>query len=157
MPTEYKDKLDTVEASIPKSTGPIECDFTSVDVGSHYFRSVYVTIKLTPELAALHEHVHRVLGVQPHTPLFPHMSLVYIDDADAANGERLKYYEELKKEGKISYSEEISGNEMVSLNCGAYGEKEIVSRFVAKEIWAVLCDGPVESWEVLRKFSLVDP
>lgn len=154
LPLDFKDKLDTIEASIPKVIGPLQCSFTSVDIGSHYFRSVYVTIKLTPELDSLHEHVHQALAVQPRTPVFPHMSLCYIDDAEAA--ERLRFYEELKKAGKISYNDEIVGNEMISLNCGAFGERELLNHFEAREIWAVQCEGPVESWEVLRKFSLIN-
>ncbi|KAF8911027.1 2',3'-cyclic-nucleotide 3'-phosphodiesterase [Gymnopilus junonius] len=155
LPLEYKDKLDVIETSIPKSGVPLKCSFTSVDIGSHYFRSVYVTIKPTAELDSLHKRVHESLAVNPRTPVFPHMSLCYIDDIDAATGQRLRFYEELKKEGKISYNDDISGHEIISLNCGAFGDKELLSHFGAYEVWAVLCEGPVESWEVLRKFSFI--
>ncbi|KAF8965229.1 2',3'-cyclic-nucleotide 3'-phosphodiesterase [Flammula alnicola] len=151
LPLSMENALDTIGASIPKLGTPLRCSFASVDIGSHYYRSVYVAIKLTSELISLHKHVHEVLDVEPRTPAFPHMSLCYIDDDDAAKGERNVYYEALKDGGKLWIEGEGSGDPAVSLNCGSPGKDDWIGHFDAHEVWAVRCEGPVEGWAVLRK------
>ncbi|KAG6814574.1 hypothetical protein H0H92_000103 [Tricholoma furcatifolium] len=131
--------------------GGLAVKFQSVDIGTHFFRSVYIAITLTPGLAALHEAVHTKLGIEPKTPSYPHVSLCYIDDEDARKGERERFFEELKREGRIR--EEGHG---VSLRCGK-GEGDVVwlSEYQPKEVWIAECDGPVESWKIIDKISIV--
>ena len=151
-PVSLEDQLASIEACVAKyrtSTLPI-CRFKSVDIGNHYYRSVYVTIQPTPELLDMHKHFHDILKLEPRTPVFPHLSLCYIDDADAVNGERLAFYDALKDAGNLR----VSDVEGVTLNCGSNTQEEWIDHFEASEIWGVLCDGPVEGWKVILKFSL---
>jgi 2'-5' RNA ligase len=122
--------------------------FESVDIGQHYFRSVYVSIRLDEMLVDLHKTLHEKLGKVPNTPKYPHMSLVYVNDEDAAEGERGKYYEELKERQLITPAS--SGG----VKLRASNQKEWIGGFLAAEIWVTRCVGPVESWEVLDKITL---
>jgi len=125
-----------------------EVKFESIEVGDHYFRSVYIAIQPADVLKDLHRIVHEKLGVAPRTPKYPHMSLVYISDEDAAKGERERYYEELKKRNLITTTTQ-DGDEL-----GSKKDAETIAGFSAPEIWVVKCVGPVESWEVLDKIVL---
>ncbi|KAK7037997.1 cyclic phosphodiesterase [Favolaschia claudopus] len=125
---------------------PLTCD--GVEVGDHYFRSVYIAVGLSPVLRDLHSQVHQKLGIPPKTPKFPHMSLCYISDGDAAAGERDRFYQGLQHTGKIR-----NEGSSVSLNCGGFGE-DWLSTFYCQEIWLVSCEGPVESWVVQQKIPL---
>jgi len=145
-------ELDKVDASIQSFERPVKCNFSSVDIGSHYFRSVYVAIKLDTEIANLHRHIHESLGVEPRTPSFPHMSLCYIGDADAANGEKERFHEELKSTGRLGIGRNDSGN--ICLNCGTKGKDEYIDHFRGYELWIVRCEGPVEGWDVLKRSPL---
>ena len=154
-PVSLEDHLASIEACLAKYrtlTRPI-CRFKSVDIGNHYYRSVYVAIQPTLELLEMHKHFHVILKVKPKTPVFPHVSLCYIDDADAENGERQAFYDALKEAGKLRATKK-DGNEGVSLNCGSNTQEEWIDHFEASEIWGVLCEGPVEGWKVVQKFSL---
>lgn len=138
--------LSTIRESVPTSQRVFQVKFESIEVGDHYFRSVYIVIQLDKVLKDLHRVVHEKLGVAPRTPKYPHMSLVYIGDEDAAKGEREMYFEELKKRNLITTAHD--GSEL-----GTVDTKPIAS-FLASEIWVVKCEGPVESWEVLDKIVL---
>ncbi|KAG6844930.1 hypothetical protein H0H87_002414 [Tephrocybe sp. NHM501043] len=140
-----------------KQTRDLPIKFQSVDIGTHFFRSVYITITPSPSLLSLHKDVHAQLGIEPRTPLFPHLSLCYIDDQDASGGEREKFLQELREEGKIRYNT-FEGGESVSLRCGngEYGHIQALwlGGFEAKEVWVAKCDGPVENWKILDKIHI---
>ena len=91
------------------------------------------------------------LGADPRTPAFPHLSLCYIDDEDAGNGDREHFFLNLAHDtgGKIQ-------GEGVRLRYGPAdrGEDDGIDRFEASEIWITNCDGPVDQWTVVDKFSL---
>ena len=145
LPLSVKNNLIDIEASITTSLkAPLTVKFSSVEIGSHYFRSVYIAIEPTSEIMNLHELIHEELQAVPRTPSFPHLSLCYIDDKDAAIGEREAFYKILKDGGKIR-----AGG---SLDCGLE-EEDWMDHFEANEIWVVQCEGPVNEWAVLRKLS----
>ncbi|KAF9535239.1 hypothetical protein CPB83DRAFT_841449 [Crepidotus variabilis] len=140
--------LQGLTEAIPQYETPIVCSFKSIDIGDVYYRSVYVSIVPDNSILYLHKRVHENLRIEPRTPSFPHMSLVYIDDEDAAKGERQRYYELLKDAGKF----EVVG-EAVKL-CGQ-GLEDLIDGFEARQIWAVDCNGPVEGWQIIAKYSLL--
>ncbi|KAF7338041.1 Cyclic phosphodiesterase [Mycena venus] len=131
--------LDTLLSSIPHAQSALPVTFDAIEVGDHYFRSVYIAVHPSPALLELHRHVHDKLGIPPKTPKYPHISLCYVNDEDAAAGERDKYFQELEKSGKIR-----KDGSSVSLNCGESGEEDWLSRFESTEIWLARCEGPVE-------------
>ncbi|KJA27131.1 hypothetical protein HYPSUDRAFT_131664 [Hypholoma sublateritium FD-334 SS-4] len=154
LPLGMEVDLDNVERSIPKIEEPLACQFAAVETGSHYYRSVYIRIKLSAELVSLHKHIHDALQVEPRTPAFPHLSLCYIDDIDAADGERYRYYNALQKAGRIQHSPGNFESEGISLFCGGHGEGDWLGRIIAREIWVVRCEGAVDSWVVLKKINV---
>ncbi|KAF5315929.1 hypothetical protein D9611_004796 [Ephemerocybe angulata] len=123
--------------------------FASLVVGEHYFRSVYVAVEHSPELAALHEKFHASLGVQPRTPAFPHCSVAYVADEDAEKGERAKFERALREAGKVREGYEW-GKRRVALLCAG----EWVDGWEAAEVWLAECVGPVEGWKILDKIPL---
>ncbi|KAJ7221043.1 2',3'-cyclic-nucleotide 3'-phosphodiesterase [Mycena haematopus] len=141
--------LDTILSSIPDAQPALPITFDAIEVGDHYFRSVYVAVHLSPALVELHRHVHEKLGIPPRTPKYPHISLCYINDDDAAAGERDKYFQQLEKSAKIRQDETS-----VSLNCGEPGEEDWLPGFHAPEIWITRCQGPVETWTIAEKIAL---
>ncbi|TFK42480.1 2',3'-cyclic-nucleotide 3'-phosphodiesterase [Crucibulum laeve] len=148
VPKDLNFELPTLRAAVPPSQERLAIDFESVEVGSTYFRSVYIAVKLSPELTTLHQHVHASLGVDPKTPSFPHVSLCYIDDNE--EDERRRFQKTLQSEGRIR--EEFPGS--VAVNCGPNDEEDWMSGFEAAEIWVVNCEGPVEEWEILEKIPI---
>lgn len=152
LPTTMENDPDVLRSLIPLQDAPLTCSFASIDIGDAYFRSVYVAIKPTFQLLDLHEKVHENLEIETRTPIFPHLSLVYIADADGAK-ERIKYYDLLQKGRKLKFNTREDAG--VSLNFGSEGEEDWVDRFDATEVWAVKCDGPIESWEVKAKYPLL--
>ncbi|KAF5380880.1 hypothetical protein D9615_004121 [Tricholomella constricta] len=150
-PSSSAPSLSMIRAAIPKFEHGLFVKFKSVEIGTHFFRSVYTTIAPLPALSALHEEVHAKLGIEARTPLFPHMSLCYIDDRDALLGERDKFLQELKDGGKIKEADDGSG---VSLNCGDLAG-DWMDGFQATEIWVANCDGPVEGWKIVDKVPLI--
>ncbi|GLB34777.1 putative cyclic phosphodiesterase-like protein [Lyophyllum shimeji] len=139
-----------IRAAIPKFEHGLSVKFKSIEIGTHFFRSVYIAIELTPELSALHDKIHAKLAIEPRTPAFPHVSLCYI--ADEAAREREEFFRELKDGGKIR---QIQNDSNVSINCaGGPGEEDWMSGFLAKEVWVAQCDGPVEDWTVLDKIPI---
>lgn len=136
-------------SAIPTNQGSVSVEFRSMDIGSHYFRSVYIAIKHTSSLRALHEHIHTRLGAEPHTPAFPHLSLCYIADEDSHNGERVRFFDDLN--GNTTRRESQS----VGLRYGGEGKDDVMNGFEASEIWIVNCDGPVDQWTVLHQRVLI--
>ncbi|KAF9013926.1 2',3'-cyclic-nucleotide 3'-phosphodiesterase [Cyathus striatus] len=140
--------IPTLRASIPPQDHPLNVELSSVDIGSVYFRSNYIAVKLSPELTTLHQHVHAALGIDPRTPSYPHISLTYIADEEVE--ERKKYHKRLVDEGRIKQL----GNG-VELNCAPSPEAEDwISGFEAAEVWIAKCEGPVETWEIIEKIPL---
>ncbi|KAK0497062.1 2',3'-cyclic-nucleotide 3'-phosphodiesterase [Armillaria luteobubalina] len=124
----------------------LDIKFKSIDIGTHFFRSVYIAVQLTPALTEIHTHVHEKVGVEPRTPKYPHLSLCYITDEDAQQGEREAFYQAI--EDKIR-----KDGDGVSLDCGELAE-EWIGGFVASEIWITECNGPIEDWNILDKVPL---
>ncbi|EDR14873.1 uncharacterized protein LACBIDRAFT_306075 [Laccaria bicolor S238N-H82] len=145
-------RLSEIRASIPVSQPPLQIRFDDIQVGSHYFRSVYISIKLTPELIVLHDEVHSSLGVEPRTPAYPHLSLCYIDDKDAEEGEREKFARDTHDSGYIRY-EPSDGS--LSICSSSSSEEDWITEFTSSEIWIAQCDGPVAEWSVIEKIPLL--
>ena len=149
LPLSLKSNLTDIEASIATSLkAPLTVKFSSVEIGSHYFRSVYIAIEPESEIMNLHEIIHKALQAVIRTPSFPHLSLCYIDDKDAAIGEREAFYKILKDGRKIR-----AGG---GLDCGL-GEEDWMDCFEANEIWVVQCEGSVNEWAILRKLHVTLP
>jgi 2',3'-cyclic-nucleotide 3'-phosphodiesterase len=145
LPLSVENNLTDIEASIASSLkAPLTVKFSSVEFGSHYYRSVYIAIEPTSEIMNLHEHIHKALQAVPRTPSFPHLSLCYINDKDAAIGKREAFYRNLKDGGKMR-----AGG---GLDCGL-AEEDWMDCFEANEIWVVQCEGPVNEWAILRKLQ----
>ncbi|KAJ7709549.1 2',3'-cyclic-nucleotide 3'-phosphodiesterase [Mycena rosella] len=142
--------LANILASIPDAQRALPITFDAVEVGDHFFRSVYLAVHPTQALLDLHHHVHAKLDIPLKTPKYPHISLCYINDEDAATGERTRYFHALEDAGTIRASE---GS--VSLNCGEPGEDDWLSAFQSPEIWIARCEGPVETWTVEKKIALL--
>ncbi|KAJ7156989.1 2',3'-cyclic-nucleotide 3'-phosphodiesterase [Mycena crocata] len=140
---------DAIVAAISAGQQAPSISFSSVQVGDHYFRSVFLAVHPSAALLELHRHVHATLEITPRTPKYPHLSLCYIADEDFV--ERSAYFQELQQSGKIRGNEETNG---VSINCGASGEDDWLSEFEAAEIWITRCEGPVETWIVEKKIAL---
>ena len=140
--------LADIEASITTFKAPLTAKLSSVEIGSHYFRSVYIVIEPTSEIMDLHRRIHEeVLQTAPRTPSFPHLSLCYIDDKDAAAA----FYKALKDRGKIRAGDEGG----ISLDCGVAEEADWMDCFKANEFWVVRCEGAVDEWAVLRKYYIM--
>lgn len=136
---------------------PIPVEFHKLEVGDHYFRSVFVSVKKTAELVALHERIMAALdedGASPSAPVFPHMSISYIADEDG-DAERKKAADELRASGIIVEGSETDGAETVALRCGGSEPGHAcLSGFEGTDVWIVRCEGPVQHWEVLQKISM---
>lgn len=143
--------LLTIRESIPATQCAFPVKFKSVDVGDHYFRSVYVSIQADEALIDLHRAVHEKLDKVPNTPKYPHLSLVYVSDEDGANGERERYYKELEERQLIATT---SSGDQGGIQLRASADTEWIGGFLATEIWVTKCIGPVETWEVLDKIVL---
>ncbi|KAG0698467.1 2',3'-cyclic-nucleotide 3'-phosphodiesterase [Suillus ampliporus] len=134
---------------------PIPVEFQKLEVGDHYFRSVFISVKKTTELVALHEHIMAALDrdrASPSASAFPHMSISYIADEDGGT-ERKKAADELRA---ITVVEGLGagGAETVVLRCGDSEAGRVwLSGFEGTEVWIVRCEGPVEHWRVLQKIS----
>ena len=148
--------IDKLKDAIPPNTHPLPIHFSSVRSGDHYFRSVYVKIKLTEELSRLHAHIHDTLGLSAKTPEFPHLSLFYVSDDYASERERMA--NRLTSSGCVR-SSAAEAVELVVFSSqdekdNGQGLQRVVQGFEAPEIWIVQCEGPVESWVVLDRVSL---
>ncbi|KAJ8581393.1 LigT-like protein, partial [Rhizopogon salebrosus TDB-379] len=146
---------DITLRALPSPLRPIPVQFQRLEVGDHYFRSVFISAKKTAELVALHEHIMAALdrdGASPSAPAFPHMSISYIADVDGY-AERKRAADELRASAVVEDSE-TGGVEAVVLRCGGSGEGHVfLSSFEGTEVWIVRCEGPVQDWQVLQKIS----
>jgi 2',3'-cyclic-nucleotide 3'-phosphodiesterase len=153
FPSSDEIPIETVREALPKLSSPITVDFRSIETGTHFFRSVFLSITQTTDLSTLHEHIHTTLDIKANTPLYPHLSLAYIDDGDALDAERLLFLRRLEDAGRVK----SEGEEHVALNCFEEdGQERWISGFHASKVWIVRCEGPVEKWAVLDTCSLVD-
>ncbi|KAG2150196.1 2',3'-cyclic-nucleotide 3'-phosphodiesterase, partial [Suillus cothurnatus] len=143
---------DAILRAIPSTFRPIPVEFQKLEVGDHYFRSVFISVKKTTELVALHEHIMAALdreGASPSAPAFPHMSISYIADEDGV-AERKKAADELRATTVVESPE--TGLESVVLRCGNSEEGCVyLASFEGTEVWIVRCEGPVQDWQVLHK------
>lgn len=138
-------------ARYPESQAPndgkFKVKFAKLETGDKYHQSVLIRCQETPELLDLHVKFHKNLDIEAMTPKFPHLSVAYIEDEDAEQGERDRFVKELKEQGRVRESEDS-----VSLLCAM--PDEWVDGFEAAEVWIVKCDGPVKEWEVLDRIKL---
>jgi len=139
--------VSAIRACVTQDQKRINIAFRSLEIGTHYFRSVYIAVKPSPELSTLHQEVHAALRTDPKTPAYPHVSLCYVTDQDAEKGLRRQFAESLR------VKEESDG---IALGVdGGHDESEDgMAGFRADEIWIVRCVGPVETWEVLDIIKL---
>ncbi|SJL00760.1 uncharacterized protein ARMOST_04074 [Armillaria ostoyae] len=146
LPADSPTPISVLRDAISSIQLSLDIKFKSIDIGTQFFRSVYIAVQLTPALTEIHTHVHKKVGVEPRTPKYPHLSLCYITDEDAQQGGREAFYraieDKIRKEG-----------DGVSLDCGELTE-EWMSGFVASEIWIAECNGPIEDWNILDKVPL---
>ncbi|KAF7311446.1 Cyclic phosphodiesterase [Mycena kentingensis (nom. inval.)] len=149
LPTDPEPTAEQIEAAIPAFSRPLSVTIDHVEGnGDHYFRSVYLAIQPSADLVSLHERLHLALSIaHPRTPKFPHMSLVYITDEDAAKGERTKYFDAIASRIRATGG-------AVSLNCGTQEEENRVSDLTLRQVWVARCEGPVETWVVEKKIPL---
>jgi len=142
--------LADIRSSIPKFVRAIRVEFESIEVGTHFFRSVYIAVKPTPPLLALHAEIHKKLKIEENTPAFPHISLCYIDDQDALQGERNNFFEAVLSRVRQNGADKGGG---ISLK--RKDNEDWLSGFLATELWIANCDGPVSGWTVLDKIPIV--
>ena len=124
---------------------PFSVKFASIEIGSQYFRSVYVSMHLTEDIARLHSDLHKQLQIEPRTPSFPHLSLCYISDEDAEKGERQAFYNAIEEGGLV-----VQSNDGIALRSKPSDQPK--PGFLCKEIWLVDCEGDVEKWPIIAKY-----
>lgn len=143
---------DALLAAIPEHHHqPIRANFQSLAVSDHYFRSVLIDIEPTRDLVDFQNQISANLrrgGLEPSAPRFPHMSFCYVADQDRADRERTA--RALEESGGVC---QIAGTQSISLRCGDVS----LSGFDGMEVWVVICEGPVETWQAdeSRKVKLV--
>jgi 2',3'-cyclic-nucleotide 3'-phosphodiesterase len=155
--------VEELVAAIPPNQPRVETTFSDVVVGDTYFRSVFAVVRQSPEIMSLHTKISENLKTRnPRSPMFPHMSIYYIDDAEAE--ERTRVLQELKDNGTVVKTRE--GILLVHTSDGPAGvptgsvpcplpDGDVLRGFDGAEIWVVLCDGPVETWTVIEKIELI--
>ena len=169
--------LLTLREAAPLGQRAIRVRFARVLAGNHYFRSIYVAIAPSPELAQLRaafalgkaqvqaqgggQQKRAAPGVGPDDPpAFPHLSLYYVVDEEAHT--RARVLQELEREDVVRHS---ADGLSVALRCagegggggGSHGGGEgdgVLEGLTCTQIWIVDCGGPVEGWEVLDKILL---
>ena len=149
-------------AAIPPRQLRVRADFSDVVVSDAYFRSVLAVIKTSPETLSLHAKINENLKIRnPQAPMFPHMSIYYIDDAEAE--ERFRVLQELRDNGTVVQTQDgvqihTSGGPAgipTGTDARPLPQDDVLQGFDGVEIWAALCDGPVETWTVLKKVELL--
>ena len=171
--------LLALREAIPLGQRAVRVRFARVLAGDHYFRSIYVAIAPSPELAQLRAALAlpaqggggkppvAVTAVGPDSPpAFPHLSLYYVADEEAHT--RARFLQELEREDVVRHS---ADGLTVSLRCaggvgvgvgvgvgeggGGGGESNgVLESCICTQIWIVDCEGPVEGWKVLDKILL---
>jgi len=154
--------VEELIAAIPLGQSQVRVDFSDVVVSDAYFRSVLAVVKPSPEIMFLHTKIDENLKIHnPQSPMFPHMSIYYIDDAEAE--ERARVLRELKDNGMVVQTKDgvqihTSGGPL-GIPTGSKTRplpySDTLRGFDGVEIWAVLCDGPVDTWTALEKIKLV--
>jgi len=132
---------DALLDAIPTNQRSIRADFQSLVVDDHYFRSVLIDIRRTGDLVDLQSQIVTTLGrsgLKHSAPRFPHMSLCYITNEDATERERTAQM--LRNTSLVTENQDTQS---MSLRCGAVS----LTGFDGEEIWAVKCEGPVETWK----------
>ena len=154
--------VEDLVAAIPPRQPQVRAAFSDVVVSDAYFRSVLAVIESSPETSALHAKINESLKIRnPRSPMFPHMSIYYIDDEEPE--ERSRVLQELKDNGTVVRTKDgvqihtsggptgtPTGPETRPLPHG-----DELQGFDGVEIWVVLCDGSVETWTVLKRVGLV--
>jgi len=153
--------VEELVAAIPSRESQVKAVFSDIVVSDTYFRSVLAVIEPSPGIMSLRAKVGESLKTRnPQSPMFPHMSIYYIDDAEAE--ERVRVLQELKDNGTVIKTEEgvqihtsggpigtPTGSETRPLPQG-----DTLRGIDGAEIWVAFCDGPVETWTVLKKVGL---
>lgn len=154
--------VEELVAAIPPRQPQLKAAFSDVVASDAYIRSVLAVIGPSPEIMSLHAEIHKTLKMEnPQSPMFPHMSIYYIDDAEAE--ERIRVLQELKANNTVI---KIEGGVQIHTSRGPIGTPtgpgtrprpydDALHGFDGVEIWAVLCDGPVETWTVLERVELL--
>ncbi|KAF9653064.1 hypothetical protein BDM02DRAFT_2122023 [Thelephora ganbajun] len=154
--------VEELVAAIPSRQPKVKADFSDVVVSDAYFRSVLAIVKPSPTIMSLRTKINENLKIRsPQSPMFPHMSIYYIDDAEAE--ERKRVLQELKENGTVVQTEDgvqihTSGGPLgVPTGSGTrpLPHGDALQGFDGVEIWIAYCDGPVETWTVLEKVELV--
>ncbi|KAI0273418.1 hypothetical protein BC834DRAFT_853717 [Gloeopeniophorella convolvens] len=143
------DALLALREAVPLGQRALRLRFARVLAGTHYFRSVFVSLAPSDALAAL-----RAAFGAPVPPAFPHLSLYYIADEEAHARARL--LQELEREGAVRPTPDGLG---VVLDCGvgAGADPDAITALegcTATQLWIVDCNGPVEGWTVLDRIML---
>jgi hypothetical protein len=171
--------LLALREAIPLGQRAVHVRFARVLAGDHYFRSIYVAIAPSPELAQLRtalalpgpaqgrgKNSKPVVAVPgpDSPPAFPHLSLYYVADEEAHT--RARFLQELEREDVVRHS---ADGLTVALRCaggvgtgeggggggGGGGEGDgVLEGCICTQIWIVDCEGPVEGWKVLDKILL---
>ena len=158
--------LLALREAMPLGQRAVHVRFARVLAGDHYFRSIYVAIAPSPELAQLRAALAlpaQVGGGKPvvvgpdSPPAFPHLSLYYVADEEAHT--RARFLQELEREDVVRHS---ADGLTVTLRCaGGAGEDGgdgkgdgVLESCICTQIWIVDCEGPVEGWKVLDKILL---
>ncbi|KAF9792360.1 2',3'-cyclic-nucleotide 3'-phosphodiesterase [Thelephora terrestris] len=153
--------VEELVAAIPSRQSQVKVAFSDVVVSNAYFRSVLATIEPSPYIMSLQTEIVESLKIRnPPSPMFPHMSIYYIDDTEAE--ERTRILQELEANGTVIKTEE---GVQIHTSVGPVGvptgpetrpepHDDALQGFDGAEIWVALCDGPVESWTVLEKVVL---
>ena len=149
-------------AAIPQGQSRVEVVFSDVVVGDAYFRSVLAVIEQSSEIGSLHTKICENLKTRnPQSPMFPHMSIYYVDDAEAE--ERTRVLQELKDNGTVVKTKEgvrlcTSGGPIgnpTGIKTPPLSHGDVLYGFNGAEIWVALCDGPVDTWTVVQTVELV--
>ena len=130
--------LLALREAIPLGQRAVHVRFARVLAGDHYFRSIYVAIAPSPELARLRAALSLSLAPQggggdggrprgtrkpaataaavgpDSPPAFPHLSLYYVADEEAHT--RARFFQELEREDVVRHS---ADGLSVSLRCAA--------------------------------------
>jgi len=169
--------LLALREAVPLGQRPVRVRFARVLAGDHYFRSIYVAIAPSSELAQLRVALALAQKAQrgqkgptgpDSPPAFPHLSLYYVADEEAHTRER--FLQELEREEVVRHS---ADGLSVALRCAGDGgggggggvEDEggpgsgsgndgWLEGCTCTQIWIVDCGGPVEGWKVLDKILL---
>ena len=158
--------LLALREAVPLGQRAVRVRFARVLAGDHYFRSIYVAIAPSPELAQLRSALALAgrkgpgPGLGPDSPpAFPHLSLYYVADEEAHTRER--FLQELEREEVVKHS---ADGLSVALRCVGEGSSSgggggvegdgWLEGCMCTQIWIVDCEGPVEGWKVLDKILL---